>query len=136
MVEMKRSAAVFYFYSTSTLKIVLQLRICVLLCVLQKAKKCFRQGNSSSQSSLYLTMLFFVLFQGGIVSNLMEATNERPWLWVLFIIVIILPFVLIAACCFPGSKVHAWVNETCNVLVYSCFVTIECALTSYYATQY
>lgn len=45
--------------------------------------------------------------EGGIVSNLMEATNERPWLWVLFIIVIILPFVLIAACCFPGSKSDA-----------------------------
>lgn len=42
--------------------------------------------------------------EGGIVSNLMEATNERPWLWVLFVIVVILPFVLIAACCFPGSK--------------------------------
>lgn len=57
----------------------------------------------------------------------MEATNERPWLWVLFVIVVILPFVLIAVCCFPGSKVHG-VNETCKVLVYSCFVTIKCAL--------
>lgn len=44
--------------------------------------------------------------EGGIVSNLLEATNERPWLWVLFVIVVILPFVLIAACCFPGSKVN------------------------------
>ncbi|XP_068702303.1 calnexin-like [Montipora foliosa] len=42
--------------------------------------------------------------EGGIVSNLLEATSERPWLWVLFVIVVILPFVLIAACCFPGSK--------------------------------
>lgn len=42
--------------------------------------------------------------EGGVVSNLLEATNERPWLWVLFVIVVILPFVLIAACCFPGSK--------------------------------
>ena len=40
------------------------------------------------------------------MSNLLEATNERPWLWVLFVIVVILPFVLIAACCFPGSKVQ------------------------------
>ncbi|RMX56533.1 hypothetical protein pdam_00007231 [Pocillopora damicornis] len=44
---------------------------------------------------------------GGIVNNLLEATNERPWLWVLFVIVVILPFVLIAACCFPGSKSDA-----------------------------
>ena len=56
-------------------------------------------------------MLFFVVnsflssSKGGVVNNLLEATNERPWLWVLFVIVVILPFVLIAACCFPGSKV-------------------------------
>ena len=43
--------------------------------------------------------------QGGIVGNLLEATNERPWLWVLFVIVVILPFVLIAVCCFPSGKV-------------------------------
>ena len=49
---------------------------------------------------------FFFWLQGGIVSNLLEATSERPWLWVLFVIVVILPFVLIAACCFPGSKVN------------------------------
>ena len=40
------------------------------------------------------------------MKNLLDATNERPWLWVLFVIVVILPFVLIAACCFPGSKVN------------------------------
>lgn len=45
--------------------------------------------------------------EGGVVGNLLEATNERPWLWVLFVIVVILPFVLIAACCFPGSKSDA-----------------------------
>ncbi|EDO49786.1 predicted protein, partial [Nematostella vectensis] len=44
-------------------------------------------------------------YGASIISGLMEATNERPWLWVLFVIVIILPFVLIAACCFPGGKV-------------------------------
>lgn len=37
---------------------------------------------------------------------MLQATNERPWLWVLFVIVVILPFVLIAVCCFPGSKVN------------------------------
>ncbi|XP_020604604.1 calnexin-like isoform X1 [Orbicella faveolata] len=45
--------------------------------------------------------------EGGVVRNLLDATNERPWLWVLFVIVVILPFVLIAACCFPGSKSDA-----------------------------
>lgn len=43
----------------------------------------------------------------GLVNNLLEATNERPWLWVLVIIAIVLPFILIAACCFPSSKSDA-----------------------------
>jgi len=39
----------------------------------------------------------------GLVNNLLEATNERPWLWVLVVIAIVLPFILIAACCFPSK---------------------------------
>ncbi|KXJ28480.1 Calnexin [Exaiptasia diaphana] len=50
--------------------------------------------------------------EGGVLSGLLEATNERPWLWVLFVIVIILPFVLIAACCFPGGKSDASKKKT------------------------
>ena len=132
MVEMKRSATIFYF---KNLFVVMYLNFCPSVCF-AKGQKMFQLGKFEFLEQFVFNNAVFVLFQGGIVSNLMEATNERPWLWVLFIIVIILPFVLIAACCFPGSKVHAWVNETCNVLVYSCFVTIECALTSYFATQY
>ncbi|XP_046852072.1 calnexin-like [Xenia sp. Carnegie-2017] len=43
--------------------------------------------------------------EGSVVSNLMEATKERPWLWLLYAVVVIVPFILIAACCFPSSKV-------------------------------
>ncbi|XP_031555789.1 calnexin-like [Actinia tenebrosa] len=50
--------------------------------------------------------------EGGVLGGLLEATNERPWLWVLFVIVIILPFVLIAAFCFPGGKSDAAKKKT------------------------
>lgn len=40
-----------------------------------------------------------------VVGAIMDATNERPWLWAVFIVVIILPIVLIIAyCCMPGSS--------------------------------
>ncbi|WP_395241764.1 hypothetical protein, partial [Salmonella sp. s51933] len=29
--------------------------------------------------------------EGSIVSNLMDATKDRPWLWVLYAVVVILP---------------------------------------------
>ncbi|CAJ0578528.1 unnamed protein product, partial [Mesorhabditis spiculigera] len=41
--------------------------------------------------------------EGGVVSSIMAATKERPWLWVVFALSIILPAIAIAACCF-GKK--------------------------------
>lgn len=57
-----------------------------------------------------------------MLGGLLEATNERPWLWVLFIIVIILPFVLIAAFCFPGGKVSG--NSRVRVCYMQYLVTL------------
>ena len=36
----------------------------------------------------------------------MSAANERPYLWLLYIIALVMPFVLCAACCVK-SKVHS-----------------------------
>jgi calnexin len=40
-----------------------------------------------------------------VIDAVMDATNERPWLWVVFAVVIVLPvFMLIVYCCMPASK--------------------------------
>lgn len=43
----------------------------------------------------------------GLWNALKDATNERPWLWAVYIAVIILPIVLIFVCCFPSKKDEA-----------------------------
>jgi calnexin len=42
---------------------------------------------------------------GGVVQSVMDATQERPWLWAVIIVVVILPIVLLVAyCCMSPSK--------------------------------
>lgn len=49
-----------------------------------------KAGNSASRS---------------VVDAVLDATNERPWLWAVFIVVILLPIILVIAyCCMPGSS--------------------------------
>ena len=46
-----------------------------------------------------------VLFQRTIIEAIKEVTDERPWLWAVFIIVVVLPIVLIVAyCCMSKVK--------------------------------
>jgi calnexin len=41
----------------------------------------------------------------GVFDAVMDATHERPWLWVVFAVVVVLPiFMLIAYCCMSPSK--------------------------------
>ena len=54
---------------------------------------------------LELILKFSWPSQGGIWNTLQDATKERPWLWAVYIIVILLPIVLIIACCLPSKKV-------------------------------
>lgn len=57
--------------------------------------------------------------QQTIIRALKEATDERPWLWAVFIIVVVLPVVLIVAyCCM--SKVRHWLCVTCQP-AHACF---------------
>jgi len=41
---------------------------------------------------------------GGLWNNIQEATQERPWLWVIFVVLVLLPFVLIYFFCFGGKE--------------------------------
>ncbi|KAK2165398.1 hypothetical protein NP493_1367g01027 [Ridgeia piscesae] len=45
-----------------------------------------------------------------VVQAVLDATHERPWLWAVIIVVVLLPIVLlIAYCCMPGSsKGYVW----------------------------
>jgi len=40
---------------------------------------------------------------GGMLDSVLAATEDKPWLWVLYVVVIILPFVLIYTFCFPSK---------------------------------
>ncbi len=37
---------------------------------------------------------------GGVFANVMAATEERPWLWAVFVIALLVPVVLVAIFCF------------------------------------
>ena len=52
------------------------------------------------------------MFQKSVVQAVLDATHERPWLWAVIIVVVLLPIVLlIAYCCMPGSsKVTAHIS--------------------------
>merc|ERR1719454_1468003 len=39
-----------------------------------------------------------------VVDAVKDATNERPWLWAVFILVIVLPIVIIVYCCCTGGS--------------------------------
>lgn len=44
------------------------------------------------------------LFQKSVVQAVLDVTNERPWLWAVFIVVVLLPIVLVIAYCCVGSS--------------------------------
>jgi len=44
-----------------------------------------------------------VLWQGGLWSTLSSAADERPWLYAVYVVVILLPIVLLSICLCPRS---------------------------------
>lgn len=42
----------------------------------------------------------------GIVQGIIDAANDRPWLWVVYVLCILIPIILIGVCCF-GRKSNA-----------------------------
>ncbi|VDP26587.1 unnamed protein product [Heligmosomoides polygyrus] len=42
----------------------------------------------------------------GIVQGIIDAANERPWLWVVYVLCVLIPIILIGVCCF-GRKSNA-----------------------------
>ena len=45
-----------------------------------------------------------LLFQLPMVQGILDVTKDRPWLWAVFLVVIVLPVVLVIAYCCFGSK--------------------------------
>jgi len=42
-----------------------------------------------------------------VMSGILEVTRDRPWLWAVFLVVVVLPIVLIIAyCCMSKDKVR------------------------------
>ncbi|KIH65401.1 calreticulin family protein [Ancylostoma duodenale] len=42
----------------------------------------------------------------GILQGIIDAANERPWLWVVYVLCVLIPIILIGVCCF-GRKSNA-----------------------------
>ena len=65
-------------------------------------------------------------FQKSVVDAVADATKDRPWLWAVIILVVLLPLVLIIAyCCMPSSSskvgFRLWVA---NVLFMLCLCLV------------
>ena len=56
--------------------------------------------------------LLFTLLQTGMWENFVEATEEKPWLWVVAIACIFVPIVLLVYFCTSSSKVRAHCNNS------------------------
>ena len=39
-----------------------------------------------------------------VIDGLLKAANDKPWLWAIYLLIILLPVVLVAIFCFGGSK--------------------------------
>lgn len=55
--------------------------------------------------SVYL-MFLFVLLQPGLATQMLNAAEERPWLWVVYVLTVALPLVLIIVFCCTGKVTH------------------------------
>lgn len=59
-----------------------------------------------------------LVFQPGVVGQMIEAAEERPWLWVVYILTVALPvFLVILFCC--SGKVWVVVSLFCFMLIHS-----------------
>ena len=59
-----------------------------------------------------------LVFQPGVVGQMIEAAEERPWLWVVYILTVALPvFLVILFCC--SGKVWVVVGLFCFILIHS-----------------
>lgn len=50
-----------------------------------------------------------------VIDGLLKAANDKPWLWAIYLLVILLPVVLIALFCFGGSKKPSASSKTSAV---------------------
>ena len=51
-------------------------------------------------------LLIYLFLQLPLVQGILDVTKDRPWLWAVFLVVIVLPIVLIIAyCCMPKHEV-------------------------------
>ncbi|KAJ1348507.1 calnexin Cnx1 [Parelaphostrongylus tenuis] len=46
----------------------------------------------------------------GILQNIVDAANERPWLWIVYVLCFLIPIILIGMCCF-GRKSNADIGQ-------------------------
>lgn len=51
-----------------------------------------------------------------VIDGLLKAANDKPWLWAIYLLVILLPIVLIAIFCFGGSKTTAPAPKTTSTV--------------------
>lgn len=50
--------------------------------------------------------LSFVVVQPGLAAQMLSAAEERPWLWVVYVLTVALPLILIFVFCCTGKVKH------------------------------
>lgn len=48
----------------------------------------------------------FVVVQPGLAAQMLSAAEERPWLWVVYVLTVALPLILIFVFCCTGKVKH------------------------------
>ena len=64
-----------------------------------------RQNVKTTLNFVLMCSMQNLSFQKSVVDAVADATKDRPWLWAVIILVVLLPLVLIIAyCCMPSSS--------------------------------
>jgi hypothetical protein len=77
-----------------------------------------KQNNLFLVSEASILHHCYLVFQPGVVGQMLEAAEERPWLWVVYILTVALPvFLVILFCCSGKVGMVFWnhLERICDV---------------------
>lgn len=57
----------------------------------------------------------FVVVQPGLAAQMLSAAEERPWLWVVYVLTVALPLILIFVFCCTGKVKHTQGLRLCSI---------------------
>lgn len=73
---------------------------------LSGAVDAYQAGSISDQRHVVYSLMMFVCLQPSLATQMLNAAEERPWLWVVYVLTVALPLVLIIVFCCTGKVTH------------------------------